>query len=116
MVLNSISSSNSVQHWWDHRSQLLQPTHWTVAFPNIVRCFWGRGCLLSQMSQTPSELPIDVEMSVLYEDSECSAGMRRRFTPFPLVLPEMLLPLPLVLVGVFKGGFDFSSVPKEQDL
>ena len=32
----------------------------TVDFPEIVRSVWGGGCLLSQMSQTPSELPLAI--------------------------------------------------------
>ena len=63
MVLTPWSSSNSVQHWWNRRFLIDCPV-----------CF-GSGCRLSQMSQTPSELPLAVETSDSLEDSEVSAGI-----------------------------------------
>ena len=72
------------------------------------------------MSHTTSELAPSEEMSVFMEESELSAGMRRRLIPFPLPLAITALPFPLALalplVVLFLDVISVTSDPKELDL
>ena len=118
-VLTSTACSNSVQHWWNQRSQSSRPIHLTVVFPLILRRVLGGSWRLSQMSHDPSEL-LEAEPSVSLEESEVLASTRRRMVPFqcvvgnfPLPIP---LPLPLALVSAFIGGLGTTVDPKELDL